>query len=55
MNFNFNIKNSPRAPGQSIFELTTACDLDHTAYFRTWNACGRREATAAGHRSRGDW
>jgi hypothetical protein len=33
MNFNFNIKDSLRAPGQSIRGRTTACDQDHTAYF----------------------
>jgi hypothetical protein len=34
MNFNFIIKNSPAPAGQSIRDLTTACDQDHTAEIR---------------------
>lgn len=30
MNFNFNFKDMPRAAGQSIRRLTTACDYNHT-------------------------
>jgi len=31
MNFNFNIKDMPGAPGASIRKVTNACDLHHMA------------------------
>jgi hypothetical protein len=35
MNFNFNFKDSPAPPDQSIRNLTTACDWDHKGNFLT--------------------
>jgi len=33
MNFNFNFKDSPPLPDQSIRNRTTACDWDHKGNF----------------------
>jgi hypothetical protein len=33
MNFNFKFKDSLAAPGQSIRDLTIACDQDHAVRF----------------------
>jgi len=35
MNFNFNFKDMPHAAGQSIRNLTNACDWDHKGNFTT--------------------
>ena len=46
MIFNFNFKDSPRAPEASIRRLTTACDRDHTVESPARTAFARREKTA---------
>jgi len=54
MNFNFNFKDMPWRPSQSIRRRTNRCDGNHTAQFRHWTAFESREGVDGGPRSVGE-